>query len=96
MDDIIRTTTVFENPLSYQNDKRRYGGVRASPQPDKKSFNLDNRGQLTSNEYMVYLGYLGDKTLAGKIPLGSFHRVNPTREDYSSLLHLIEVNEVDF
>jgi hypothetical protein len=56
------------------------------------SFNLANHGELTTNEYLEYTHYLkNDKVRSA----GKFPQSNPTKENYSKLLKLVEALDLD-
>jgi hypothetical protein len=95
-----RIPTIFENPLHYTNDttgREGYTGkIRTVASIDKSgAFNLNNKGELTSSQYIVYLGILEDRKIMGKLPLNSFPKVNPKKSDFQKLEILISENELD-
>jgi|WetSurMetagenome_2_1015567.scaffolds.fasta_scaffold148012_3 hypothetical protein len=64
------------------------------------SFNLANKGELSTGEYVSYIGYLGDKRiterlLAEDISLKQFPLAKPTKKQYESLISIIERLELD-
>jgi heme oxygenase len=95
-----RIPTIFEHPLHYTNDttgREGYTGkVRTALLIDKSNaFNLDNKGELTSSQYMIYLGILEDKKIIGKIPSSSFPKVKPKKSDFQRLEILIAERDLD-
>jgi hypothetical protein len=51
------------------------------------SFNVNNRGELTTGEYVSYLGFLENPEIRRA---GRFPKINPTRQDYSKLVKITE------
>jgi hypothetical protein len=84
-------------PESYKHKFLREGrlsGIGFSPKEDtSKSFSLNNRGELTTGEYVSYLALLENHELRRS---ARFPPVNPTKEDYSNLVKLAEKLELDF
>jgi len=100
-----RALSVFESHLEYTNDntgREGYLGKFRSDLPTNKSgsFNLVNKGELSTGEYVSYLGYLEDKRiterlLAEGISLKNFPLVKPTRVQYGGLIKIIDELELD-
>jgi hypothetical protein len=100
-----RAFSVFESHLEYTNDNtgiEGYLGKFRSDLPTNKSgsFNLVNRGELSTGEYVSYLGYLEDRRiterlLAEGINLKNFPKANPTPEQYADLIKIIDKLELD-
>jgi hypothetical protein len=64
------------------------------------SFNLANKGELSTGEYVSYIGYLRDKRiterlLAEDISLKQFPLTKPTKTQYTNLIGIIERLELD-
>jgi hypothetical protein len=64
------------------------------------SFSLANKGQLTTSEYVSYMGYLEDKRiterlLAENISVSQFPRFNPTKKQFEGLIEIIERLDLD-
>jgi hypothetical protein len=56
------------------------------------AFNMNNHGELTTSEYLEYTHYLeNDKVRSAR----RFPLVNPTKEDYSKLIQIVENLELD-
>jgi len=67
--------------------------LESYPVDKSQSFNVDNKGELTTGEYVSYLAYLENPNLRRA---GRFPSINPTRENYSKLVKLAEDLELDF
>jgi hypothetical protein len=57
-----------------------------------EAFNLANHGELSTSEYLEYTHYLKNNKVT---TAGNFPSVNPTKENYSKLLKIVEELELD-